>query len=374
MHIHRIFSTMRWFALSISVPLMMCGSSALWARQLDNAPANSKDAGNAQIAAVQQEISSPARAALQTLCHKEFRFEHVIDVGEGVRIHVIERFSGRSVLRFPHRALLMLPATLAANTYFDAEVEGDPSFNALHQAASRGFFGFAMSYEGFGESSLPEDGKTVTAARILDHTGKVVEWIRTHRGVPKVDVFGTSIGAGIAIAIGGTESPIDFHHINRVAIATNVYKTFTPEAQAMFTPEFKAFLLGLPGGYFTTTPATYVPIFAGIDPAALAWANANIPGTYPVGPVLEGFELPFFEAAPGRAPLLQFWGSDSPTTPLSDVEQLQNEYGGPHRDSWSTKAPRTTLCLSPCATNSGSKSRRSSTKDRPTKSPCAMSS
>jgi alpha-beta hydrolase superfamily lysophospholipase len=41
--------------------------------------------------------------------------------------------------------------------------------------------------------------------------------------------------------------------------------------------------------------------------------------------------LLFFEAAPGRAPLLQFWGSDSPTTPLSDVEQLQSEYGGPHR-------------------------------------------
>jgi alpha-beta hydrolase superfamily lysophospholipase len=45
--------------------------------------------------------------------------------------------------------------------------------------------------------------------------------------------------------------------------------------------------------------------------------------------LLEGFDLPFFEAAPGRAPLIQFWGSDSPTTPLSDVQQLQNEYGGP---------------------------------------------
>jgi pimeloyl-ACP methyl ester carboxylesterase len=291
---------------------------------------DSEDAASAQIAAVQQEFSSPASSDLQNLCNAEFRFEHLIDVGEGVLIYVIERFSGRSVLRFPYRALVMLPATLAANNYFDAEVEGDPSFNALHQAASHGFFGFAMSYEGFGESSIPEDGKTVTAERILDHTGDVVEWVRAHRLVPKVDVFGTSIGAGIALAIGGTESPIDYHHINRVAIATNVYKTFTPETQAVFTPEFKAFLLGLPGGYFTTTPATYESIFEGMDPAALEWANTNIPGTYPVGPLLEGFELPFFEAAPGRAPLIQFWGSDSPTTPLSDVEQLQNEYGGPH--------------------------------------------
>jgi pimeloyl-ACP methyl ester carboxylesterase len=310
---------------------MIALACLLMAGYVTQVDADAEYAGSAQVAAVQQELSSPANAVLQTLCHKEFKFEHLIDVGEGIHLHVIERFSGRSALRFPHRALLMLPATLAANTYFDAELEGDPSFNALHQAASRGFFGFAMSYEGFGESSIPEDGTTVTVARLLAHTGEVVEWIRTHRGVPKVDVFGTSIGAGIAIAIGGTESPIDFHHINRVAIATNVYKTFTPATQAVFTPEFKAFLVGLPGGYITTTTTTYASIFAGMDPAALSWANATLPGSYPVGPLLAGgFDLPFFAAAAGRAPLLQFWGSDSPTTPLSDVEQLQNEYGGHH--------------------------------------------
>jgi pimeloyl-ACP methyl ester carboxylesterase len=331
MHRRSIPSTTRWFALGFSVLLMLCGAPAQGTGQRDHAAANAEDAARVQITAVHEELNTAAGTALQDLCDQEFRFEHLINVGNGVQIHVIERFSGRSILRSPRRALLMLPATLAANNYFDAEVEGDPSFNALHQAASRGFFGFAMSYEGFGESTLPEDGRSVTAERLLDHTGAVVEWIRTHRFVPKVDVFGTSIGAGIAIAIGGTESPIDYRHINRVAIATNVYKHFSPETQAVFTPEFKAFLLDLPGGYITTTTATYVPIFAGMDPAALAWANANIPGTYSVGPVLEGFDLPFFEAAPGRAPLIQFWGSGSPTTPLSDVEQLQSEYGGPHQ-------------------------------------------
>jgi pimeloyl-ACP methyl ester carboxylesterase len=291
----------------------------------------SEDAARARIAAVQVALSSPASSNTYDQCDQEFRFEHSIDVGDGVQIHVIERFSGRSILRSPRRALLMLPATLAANNYFDAEVGDDPSYNALRQAASRGFFGFAMSYEGFGESTLPEDGRSVTAERILNHTGKVLEWIRTHRGVPKVDVFGTSIGAGIAIAIGGTESSINHHHVKRVVIATNVYKHFSPETQAVFTPEFKAFLLSLPGGYITTTTATYVPIFTGMETASRAWADANIPGSYPVGPLLEGFDLPFFEAAPGRGPLLQFWGSDSPTTPLSDVEQLQSEYGGPHQ-------------------------------------------
>lgn len=325
-----ILSTTRWFALGLSVPLLLCGASALGARQRDNAPAHSKDAARAQTAAVQEEFSAPARGDIHELCDQEFGFDHAINVGDGVTIHVIERFSGRALLRFPHRALLMLPATLATNIYFDAEVGNDPSYNALRQAASRGFFGFAMSYEGFGESTLPHDGRSVTAQRILQHAGTVLEWIRTHRGVPKVDVFGTSIGTGIAIALGGTESPINHRHVNRVVIATTVYKQFSPETQAVFSPAFQAFLLGLPGGYLTTTAATYASIFSGLDPAALAWANANIPGVYPVGPVLEGFDLPFFEAAPGRAPLLQFWGSASPTTPREDVEQLQREYGGPH--------------------------------------------
>jgi hypothetical protein len=237
----------RWFALGLSVSLILCGASALGTGQRDSTAANVKDAARAQIAGLEEGLSAQESAALHDLCNREFRFEHLINVGNSVKIHVIERFSGRSILRFPRRALLMLPATLAANNYFDAEVEGDPSFNALHQAASRGFFGFAMSYEGFGESTLPEDGRTVTAERILDHTGKVLEWVRAHRGVPKVDVFGTSIGAGIAIAIGGTESPIDYNHINRVVIATNVYKAFTPETQAVF-PRIQGISIGPAGG------------------------------------------------------------------------------------------------------------------------------
>jgi pimeloyl-ACP methyl ester carboxylesterase len=325
-------SITRWFALGLGFPIMICSPLVLWASQLDNEPvSSSKDPASAKIAAVQEEFRFSKSINSHDLCNQEFRFEHAINVGDGVKIHVIERFSGRAVMRQPHRALLMLPATLASNNYFDAEVGDDPSYNALHQAASRGFFGFAMSYEGFGKSTLPDDGLSVTAQRMLEHTGKVLEWIRTHRGVPKVDVLGTSIGAGIAIALGGTESSINHRHVHRIVIITNVYKRFSKETQAVFNPEFKAFLLNLPGGYLTTDRSTYAPIFSGMDASALNWANDNIPGVYPVGPLLEGFDLPFFEAAPGRAPLIQFWGNKSPTTPRSDVEQLQREYGGPHQ-------------------------------------------
>src|SRR5690606_19575562 len=115
--------------------------------------------------------------------------EHFVNVGQGVRLHVRERFSGRSVLRVPRRALLMIPPTLATNEIFDARVDGDLGYNALHRAAERGYFAFAVSYEGYGESTTPADGKTVTGERSLAQMRKVLQWVRSERAVPRVDLF-----------------------------------------------------------------------------------------------------------------------------------------------------------------------------------------
>ncbi len=291
----------------------------------------SADEAGERIASVEAELCGATGALLEQLCNQEYRFERWLDAGDGVAIHVIERFSGRAVARFPRRAILMLPATIAPNAWFDANIPGDPTYNALHQMARRGFFALAMSYEGFRESSRPADGTTVTAQRCLEHAGEVLEWIRVHRGVPKVDVLGNSIGAGIAMALGGTESPINYHHVNRVVISTALYKLPSPMIEAIYTPAYEAYLRGLPGGYITSTPATYAGLFTEMTPEGLAWADTVLPGEYAVGPLLEVFDLPFFEAAPGRAPMLQFWGSDNPVTPLADVELLASEYGGPYQ-------------------------------------------
>ncbi len=296
-----------------------------------SSPEATEEASDAAVAEIQMQLHQAPWDQLRQLCDQEFEFEHQVDVGNGVRLHVIERFSGRAAVRFPRRAMLMIPPTLATNEVYSADVEGDETYSSLHQLASRGFFGFAMSYEGYGESTRPADGTTVTAERSLQQAGKVVEWIRTNRGVPRVDLFGMSVGAGIASALGGVESPIPRQHINRVVITTQVYASFTEELQAMFTPEFQAFLQSLPNGYLDTTPDFYFPVVSELEPEALAWFFETIPGSYAIGPTLEAFDLPVFQAGEGRAPMLQFYGLRDPVAPLQDAQQFQAEYGGPHQ-------------------------------------------
>lgn len=47
----------------------------------------------------------------------------------------------------------------------------------------------------------------------------------------------------------------------------------------------------------------YVSILSGLEPVVLAWAQVNIPSSYPVAPLLAEFDLPCFDAALVRTPL-----------------------------------------------------------------------
>jgi pimeloyl-ACP methyl ester carboxylesterase len=287
------------------------------------------DAGAELIRRQTEALNTAPAAALQALCERVFEVDHLIDVGGGATLHVIEKFSGRSLLHLPRRAILMITPTLVTNALYDADVPGDPSYNALDRAAGQGYFAFAPSYEGYEGSSQPAEGKSVTAERSLEQMSQIVAWIRRHRLARKVDLYGMSLGASIATALGGVASPGNPNHVDRIVVAANVYGAFTPEAAAIFSPEFKAFLESIPGGYFTTDASFYFPVLALADPPALAWGLENLPGTYSLGPTLEAFDLPIFDAASGRAPLLQAWGTFDPLTPESDVLEFQAEYGGP---------------------------------------------
>ena len=254
-----------------------------------------------------------------------FKLEHHIQVTQDVNLHVLERFTLKSLFRPHRRALLMATGTLATNQQWDAP----GPYNALDRAARAGYFGFAVTYEGYGQSTIPADGKSVTAERLLVQMGQVVEWIRHHRFIRRVDMLGSSLGSSLAVELGGTHSPINRRHLGRLILTANVYKGVTPAFQAIFfNPEFRAFLESVPNGYLPTVPESYGPVLALAEPAAAAWVSTNLPGIYAVGPTLEGFDLPVFPAQNGRAPALQFWGDQDPISPLSDVQQFQAEYGG----------------------------------------------
>ncbi len=266
------------------------------------------------------------------ICEHLVTREHFVDVGGGVRLHVVERFGLDSIARPRRRALLMLPATLVTSVQWNPDVPGDDegSYNGLTRAARAGYFAYAVTYEGYGESSAPLDGRTVTAERLLGEMGEVVEWIRHRTHARKVDLIGSSLGSSLAVALGGELSPIDPDHIGRIVVTSHVYREVTPLFQSIFfTPELRAMLEGAPNGYAMTTPEAYGIILAFATPDAAAYGFATFPGVYAVGPTLEGFDLPVFDARSGRAPLLQVWGDADLVTPRSDVDLFQAEYGGP---------------------------------------------
>lgn len=264
------------------------------------------------------------------LCEQVFTFDRDVELQDGTVLHVREAFTPRSVLRFPRRGLLMLPGTLVTNELYDAQVPGAEDASALARAAQQGYFAFAVTYEGYPGSSLPADGASVDADRLLDTTGELLERLRWERGIPRMDILGTSIGSSLAIALGGQDSPISRHHVGRIVLTALVYQEVTPLfEQVFFSPEVQALLESAPDGYVQTVADFYGLILLAADPSLAAWGFESFPDVYATGPTLEGFELPVFAAERGRAPALQWWGSADPITPFADVEAFQGTYGGP---------------------------------------------
>jgi pimeloyl-ACP methyl ester carboxylesterase len=214
------------------------------------------------------------------------------------------------------RVLLMLTGAMVTARAYDADV---PGYNALDRAAQAGFYAFAMTYEGYGESSRPADGRDVEPQRMARAAGAVIEALRQRYRVDEVDLFGASIGALIAAHLGGLDSPIDRRHVGRVVLNGIVYRPIPPGA---FPP-------GDANGYLTTEPATYAPLLADAEPDVQAWGLATFPGDYAIGPTLAAASLPIFDMKRARAPALLVWGARDGLTPRGDVDAFRADYGGP---------------------------------------------
>lgn len=287
-----------------------------------------------------EEVGRASAPVIEELdrCDSVLRSETMVRVADDVALHVIEKHTPRGLAASPRRALLMLPPTLATNAIYDAQVPGDGStspakssdFDALERAARKGYLAFAPSYEGYGASTHPADGATVTKARCLADVAALVEWIHKTHAVERVDVFGMSIGSSLAVALGSTTSGEVREHVGRIVVTSNVYASVTPFfASAFFNPGLLAFLQSAPNGYVATTPEAYGLLLSNSEPAAVTWLSTALPGTYATGPTLEGFTLPLFDASLARAPMLQIWGTADPVTPPEDVAAFQAAYGGP---------------------------------------------
>jgi pimeloyl-ACP methyl ester carboxylesterase len=255
------------------------------------------------------------------------RVDHSVPVGDDVMLHVVEAVPNAA--RVPPRAIIFVPATLVDHHQWNADVTPDGSYNAIVRAAQQGFHAFAFDWEGYGQSTHPANGLTVTAERMLPQAGALLEWVRVRTGAERVDLVGASLGDSIAFALGGSTSPIDANHVGRVALTSHVYADPSPAILVLTGPPACIAMENAPNGYMDTNAAMYAPILWTATPEAQLWAYQNFPGTYAAGPTHEGCDLPAFPASWGRAPARVFYGTLDLITNEADVQNFCADYGGP---------------------------------------------
>lgn len=268
--------------------------------------------------AVERALRSSKGVPAQLLDHV-FTIEHFVRVKHGRKIHVTESFTLRSFLRWPHRAMLMLPGPLVKGDFFNIEVDG---YRGRDRMAQRGFFAISVDLEGSGESSYPDDGRNISSEDHLLGMRRVVQYFRALRLVPRVDILGESRGGGIA-----ADLCADAVRVRSCTLASMLYKTPSDFANATFRSlQFLAMLDSLPDGYLTTAPETYAPIIGRSPEPVRDWVEATQPGRYATSVLYDAFDLPFFDPTAARVPGLIIQGELDPNQPLSDAYELSNDW------------------------------------------------
>jgi pimeloyl-ACP methyl ester carboxylesterase len=250
---------------------------------------------------------------------KVYRIAHDVDVAPDRTIHATESFTLRSWLKFPHRGIMLIPGPVTNAAFYDIPVDGYDSGAIL---AHDGYFSWSVDLEGAGQSSFPADGRVCDTARGVEDLTPVLDVIRAERWVPKVDVLGESWGGGIASELCAQ------HGTRSCVLSSMLYKQTTAFGAANFlTPQFHAFLDSLTTGYFPTFGAFYFQFVAASPIDVQNYTFATQPGNYADASLYAPFDMPFFDPTDAKAPGIVIFGDQDPTVPLSDAQQLANEYG-----------------------------------------------
>jgi len=119
-----------------------------------------------------------------------------------------------------NKIALLLPGGGFTRRYYHLEVEGHQGYSAATQLARRGWTVVAVDNLGTGESTIPDDGRTVTLDRCASAIASVVKQLRErsrqgalHSSIPAGDSIvvcvGHSLGGAIATLVQGDHAACD---------------------------------------------------------------------------------------------------------------------------------------------------------------------
>ena len=247
---------------------------------------------------------------------------HRIKVGNDRQVAVRESFTLQSWQRSPRRAILFLNGTPTTGDFYNIPIDG---YQGRELLAQRGFFAFTADFEGSGDSTSPEDGFSLTFDAQAESMRQVVDYIRTTRSVPLVDLLGEAEGGGVA-----SQLCVDDTRIRSCTLSSMLYKTGTDFFNSFFlSAQFQALIFGAPQGYLYIPPDLYFNVLAAAPPEVAAWVRANQPGRYSMGLVAESLiEMPSgYDPTLARVPALIIRGEFDQNAPASDTQVLAAAYG-----------------------------------------------
>lgn len=210
---------------------------------------------------------------------------HHVEVEPGVTLFMLEKFVAADGGALPGKAILCLPGAGVDHRSFDCPLD---DYSVLDFLARQGYRAFGVDFRGFGQSTKPADGKTVTAEVCLADTLKVMETVRQIAGCERVSLLGVSFGSFIA-AMAAERAPA---LVDKLVLTGFFYAALNPIAVQMLTPETMQALAMAPNGYIPPSPELLRASLPCATPEIVDWNLATFSYNIPNGPLLSAAALP----------------------------------------------------------------------------------
>jgi pimeloyl-ACP methyl ester carboxylesterase len=218
--------------------------------------------------------------------------------------------------------VLHLSGPVTVRSCWNIPVDG---YDAGARDVARQLHSFTVDYVGFGDSTRPADGASVTPMTQVEPLREVLAHLQRLRDVTVgIDLVVESIGGGIA-----TQLATDDALVRSVVLSTILYTEMSEAAAAiLLSDEYRAHLDSFADGYLVTD-GDYYAQFTGVSPAEVGeWFASTQPGRYPTGFFLFLYEgLPYFDPSVARAPGLVLPGPGDFVPAAGAAEALARDYG-----------------------------------------------
>ena len=213
-------------------------------------------------------------------------FSHYIPADAGVTLHVKEKVARRLIGQQVSKAIILLHGGGTDHMIYDVPVKGYSLMNFL---AEHGYDVYAVDNLGFGASTRPTDGRTISTETSAKQLIAVIRHLQAEKGIGKVDLLGDGTGAWQSVKA-SMEAP---ELVGNVILLSGFYFKIGDVA-AQILPE--QMFLDAPNGYMNFVPQLY-PLFISSEPEVMEWVQNyyNETRSFSVGFFLESYRLPVIE-------------------------------------------------------------------------------